>query len=572
MISVYKTSKLKNYANIFLKDLILKQELVDFGYFYPTDSLNIEFYINLLGLDNSLYERKDYILSKSSKDLYNECLILEEIEEINIKYLLEIKVFDGNTMPESLFLALMNAFKYGTIKTFFYDNRNLFLPPYDVENIENSKKNTIFIKSIMKEFDKFSDIIEEMKIAKDIDKTNPNNLNYLGELLGFQMLEENVLNEDKFRIILKNMVEIYQTKGSIYSYELFFNFLGFDIEITEFWFDRRFYYSSNNPFTNISTQTSFLHYLTPYKPTDTVYNSAVYNFDRTITVNANEITSIKSRFIFEDDNNEYSTEEILGLKSGYDEPFTYFKTNIVEYRIQKIFNEVIIEIDEEQIIIEGESSLTELENEIVNYYLDYITPIFILRILAAEIKELEPERYRAIFKEIRQNLIDINYEVTEEDFSPTISNLLNPEVLVNLVPMSGTEESKFTPTNNEETIKTQTLLEYLENYLATLNGLIKTDVNYEIPTADVCDFVFNNLNNLYYNIKYEGENLILHTPDIDVLSFTEMDATFPLAEGAFTDESEFSTISREQFVGEGWELENTPDNLFDYILLEAQKI
>lgn len=283
----------------------------------------------------------------------------------------------------------MYFYKYVFLKNFFFENSNRFMPDYDFSMFEGSDKRKLFLNSVMKEFDKLAESIDKLAVVQDINETPDYLLEYLSQLVGYERDSGNArLSNVYFRELVKSIVDIYKIKGTIFAYELFFNFVGFEIDIQEYWFDRRFFKSSIvNPFTEAVPRFKEdpLRYLTPIRPT-------LYYFDEVgeenkdgkfIYENPGEEDLIKSNSLYsfslllENDSElleNYGTrdERIEALLYGNlrDEKkrYTFFKTNFVSYTIRR--NESL-----------SDAAFTQEDNAAVQVFINFLTPIFINRSL-----------------------------------------------------------------------------------------------------------------------------------------------------------------------------------------------
>jgi hypothetical protein len=176
---------------------------------------------------------------------------------------------------------IMYVIKYSAVKTFFRQNYEFFVPEFDYTMMNSENKTKLFQEAFMREFDKFSMVIDNLANVVDIDKIPENDLtnldgvtinylNYLAQVIGYERGDYQLLTNSSFRELLKNIIEIYKIKGTNYSFELFFNLLGFEIIPQEFWFDKRYGDTSitSNPYTLSTNRGSYQFYLTPYKPTE----------------------------------------------------------------------------------------------------------------------------------------------------------------------------------------------------------------------------------------------------------------------------------------------------------------
>ena len=258
------------------------------------------------------------------------------------------------------------TYKYCYLNSFFQNNIKTFLPESDYEFLQDNAALKGFVDAMMKEFDKFNGIISKCCEYQDFDKIPYDLINYLSQLLGFEKATINADDdmEYKYRELVKNIIDIYRIKGTNYSFELLFKFLGYNIEINEFYFDRRMYYSSGNSVTSSTDKTNYLLYMSTENPADnnldTTENEYVSLGDFTTQYNLTEFNELVK---------EYGVEAVLGyspLDSNGDEytgkVYKYFKTNLVYYTIS----------------IEG-SNPTDKQLSQINKILTFITPAYIMR-------------------------------------------------------------------------------------------------------------------------------------------------------------------------------------------------
>ncbi len=296
----------------------------------------------------------------------------------------------GATEPieDDMYRQLLYSYKYGTIKHFFLENANDFTPSYDEQIINSQDKIRIWQQAFMRQFDRFADIIDNILEIQDIDVIAEDYLEYIAQLVGFERGDTS-LGESLFREITKNIIEVYRIKGTNYSFELFFNFIGFEIDVIEFWFDKRFYYSNElvNPYTKENNKYRFGYYLTPIKPTDGYPDGMSTPY----VIKDDEITSIRNglqfnkdlggEFVTPDDLKQYlGVDEYEGTKDLQDEDFySFFKTNVIEYSISKLSSSEIIE------------GLTEEDEKTIQSYTNFLTPIFVSKEVVINVTPFEDD-------------------------------------------------------------------------------------------------------------------------------------------------------------------------------------
>jgi len=284
-------------------------------------------------------------------------------------------IFGLTSISRDVYYQTIYTFKYSTIKTFFRSNMDRFLPDYDYLNISSNEKMKIFQEAFLREYDRFSAIIDEMYNLPDVDKAPDKYLNYLAQAIGYEREDSKLLADSSFRELIKNIIEIYKIKGTNYSFELFFNFLGFEATISEYWFDKR--YSdpniSGNPYTGVSSNDTYNYYITPIKPTEYIPEGMLYPYVVTEnkivgTLDCNEFTRLAQA-------GDYTVAQLLGDVPGYPgTPFTFFKTNIMEYSLASIKT---TQTQEEELSAEDLATIKR--------YADFLTPIFIAKNIVVKI-------------------------------------------------------------------------------------------------------------------------------------------------------------------------------------------
>lgn len=295
-------------------------------------------------------------------------------------------------LPQKVYRQILYTFKYSTLKTFFRDNWEKFVPDFDALNIMKSDQLKLFQEAFMREFDRLSDTIEEIYNIQDVEKIPNQYLNYLAQAIGYEREDEDFLYDVSFRELIKNIIEIYKIKGTNFSFELFFNFLGFEAVVREFWFDKRFSDPgiSSNPYTGFSDRQSFGFYLTTERPTDYIPDNmrVPYSvFDNQIieTLDGNVFTRLARL-------GEYTPDELLGNIPGYPEtPYTFFKTNIMEFSLERFSADAGS--------VEEDGGLSADELKIIRLYANFLTPIFIGRNIVVITRPSEDEATQIVLSD-----------------------------------------------------------------------------------------------------------------------------------------------------------------------------
>ncbi|OQY37564.1 MAG: hypothetical protein B6229_08210, partial [Spirochaetaceae bacterium 4572_7] len=330
-----------------------------------------------------LIDNKTYISNNSSKDLREENFLYSSLNGAI-----------GGILTDALYLQILNTYKYSAVKIFFRQNYHKFIPEYDLYELEGKSTDTkkqLYIQAFMREFDRFSLIIDYMYNTVDINKIPQEYINYLGQLIGYQREDYLLIQDATFRELIKNIIEIYKIKGSNYSFELFFNFLGFDIEIQEFWFDKRYGDTgiASNTYTGSVNKKSYSFYLTPVKPTDSIPSDMYAPYP----VNENQITDARNISMFTHytdwfaigDSRGFSYKQLIGDTAGYTgDTFTWFKTNIIQYALTSLGSDQDPELDAADL-------------ETIEYYAKFLTPIYVKRQISLAAAPYEENATSSLF-------------------------------------------------------------------------------------------------------------------------------------------------------------------------------
>lgn len=271
-------------------------------------------------------------------------------------------------LPMETYKQIMYTYKYCYVSSFFQNNKKTFIPANDYLEIEQNDYLSAYLDALAKEFDKIDSILTSSKNYQNFDKIPFEYINYLTQLLGFEKATINATEEIelKYRELVKNIIDIYRIKGNNYSFELFFKFLGYNIIIKDFFFDRRLYYSNSNSNEDTSSmdKASYLFYLTTKKPEDNALDVSTAEY-----VDFKDYTPQYSMNEFNELANEYGEEAVLGYslvdKNGEEytgKIYKYFKTNVVYYTISL-----------------EEQNPTQKQLNQINKILSFLTPAYILR-------------------------------------------------------------------------------------------------------------------------------------------------------------------------------------------------
>jgi len=265
------------------------------------------------------------------------------------------------TNLQELLNMTIYLYRYGVTDNFYEKNIWQFLPEYDREQMLTQPKIKLFMESIGRKLDQIEDKLTRLTDIYDIDETPDELLNYLGQMLGYEK-EDFSLSNVSFRELLKNIIEIYKIKGTNYSFSFFFKFLGFNVNLKEFYFNK----NVRNPesFPGVEEE-NVEFYLTTKNPIyETNYgNPALYleqirslndwNLERDALIGKGCTNPIKYMLGLEPYNNG---------TIWHSKPWTYFKTNLIEYQLNPFFEKV---------------NLTSSDNETIKKYIRFLSPTYL---------------------------------------------------------------------------------------------------------------------------------------------------------------------------------------------------
>lgn len=129
--------------------------------------------------------------------------------------------------------------------SFFKDNYLKYLmPSLDSSNINNNP----FLKSIFDTLMEMLDILyaynEDLRIISNFKYGKSKFISLLAQNVGFERIDFTQFNSqfefsnnETFKEIISNMFDLLSVRGTRLAYELFFNALGYNITLQEFWYD-----------------------------------------------------------------------------------------------------------------------------------------------------------------------------------------------------------------------------------------------------------------------------------------------------------------------------------------------
>lgn len=333
----YHGNKHYYLTRILIHDNDLKEAL------YLLDLSNGEFEDLCYSLGDSLWNKMDDFIknnSLSANEFYDNELKKKEKDNTYTSTILDTiqasitgithKDFIWQLVTNKLtYVGVLKSLLYGSIKHFFYEHKELYLPQYDWYLINQNPKRKDIMNVIFKEYDKLSTVAEAIQYYQDPDDIPVEFLIRLQEITGFTINTYNIFTADQIRNLTKHLIDVWRSKSSLYSIELFFACMGIDCSLSELWFDRRFY---NNPeaynsYTHTTSTNVFEYYLTPNDPQNTSYSYSDEN------VNYSMYTSPRPsrlwNYVLKNSKKETgeTVRDLLGYSGNEEITYTFFKSN-----------------------------------------------------------------------------------------------------------------------------------------------------------------------------------------------------------------------------------------------------
>jgi len=353
---------------LFIKHPVMSKMLDEFEIDVDYDPSDTESPLRLRDVCEYLVANKNIIIDSDISPLYNDSQIIQEMAALygfdELEYPLpydQYKSSSHTTLEEFLNYNLY-CYKFLTIDNFYEKHFMDFIPEFDREQIEENPKLKLAVESIGRKLDDIEDRVTRLKTIYDPVTTPEQVLDYLGQNLGYER-EDFTLSGFSFRELLRNIIEIYKVKGTNHSFSFFFKFLGFEINLKEFYFNRDSDNPEGFPGMDESKVENFLTVKNPIK--DTAYNSPASNLE-----------NIRN---LEDWETEYNllvnkgcinpSEYIRGIETynrdqvtWHSNPWKYFKTNLIEYELNPFFDKL---------------NLTSSDNETIRKYVKFLSPTYL---------------------------------------------------------------------------------------------------------------------------------------------------------------------------------------------------
>lgn len=265
------------------------------------------------------------------------------------------------TNLQELLNTTVYLYRYGVTDNFYEKNIWEFIPEYDRETMQASPKIKLFMESIGRKLDQLEDKLTRLQDVYDIDEVPDDLLDHLGQMLGYEK-EDFSLSNVSFRELLKNIIEIYKIKGTNYSFSFFFKFLGFNVNLKEFYFNR----DVRNPeaFPGVDVE-NVEYYLTTTNPIyETHWGSPASHLEPIRSLNdwTLEYDALVANGCANPIEYMLGKEAYNGETRWHSNPWKYFKTNLIEYQLNPFFDKV---------------NLTSSDNETIRKYIRFLSPTYL---------------------------------------------------------------------------------------------------------------------------------------------------------------------------------------------------
>ena len=327
-------------------------------------------------LTDLLLSCKEHIKENSIKDLVAKRYLATEIKKA-LNFTNDVEVSDD------VLWEIFYCLKYCYTSSFFQNNWEYFVPDVDYTEMEKNSSIMGFMDAIMKEFDKLDSIMDDVKKYKSYQDIPYDYIVYLTQLMGIEPKHFMIMQNQKklYRTIAENIMDVYSVRGVADTFTLLFNFLGYEINIEEYFFDRRRYFAISEANEELITSdvNSYKFYLTTKDPRDNILDELSTNE----IVTPEKMTEILDISKFDD----YVKESSLMCVLGYDDEYlvenkvedAVKSVDVVKYTgpVYKYFKTNYIRVKPSPKYTTGNFSLNQLYQ--ISALLNFLTPEFLKR-------------------------------------------------------------------------------------------------------------------------------------------------------------------------------------------------
>lgn len=363
-----------------------KQIIISYGADFPTFTISssTSVIINLLKIDNTSIDVTNDV--NTSIFTLDDNIVFDNATKIlhfNKEGAGSLKAIYTNSFGETYSVEQ----KFVIYSTFFKDNYlNYFVSSFEKLKLSKNKKLKIMMDTMMEMLDILYAYNIESKLLNSFTGVKSDFLDLLGQNVGFERIDyENVNTSEEdsankvYREILSNIFDLLNIRGTDLAYNLFFNAIGYNITLQEFWYNDKSDLIEINPYDD--TLSSFYRYDTngvnldspPFANKDPrrfVNNDNVFvnnktNYVRPILSSINlDIAPTPSTFT-------------VRKRNVIKEYLEYLRPSHVQY-IQELIGATITQIPETLDVVFGDDFLSYLLQNIMvgNEVIDFIQEYF----------------------------------------------------------------------------------------------------------------------------------------------------------------------------------------------------
>lgn len=242
-----------------------KQIVIEYGFDFPTfkvgTSTNIS--VKLIKIDNTVVDVTNNV--NTSIFTLDDNVVFDQTTKIihfNKEGTGALKAVYTNSFGESFSFEQ----KFVVYNVFFKDNYiNHFVSSFEKLKLSKNKKLKIMMDTMMEMMDILYAYNVDAKLLNSFSGVKSEFLDLLGQNVGFERIDYESVNtseEDSankvYKEILSNIFDLLNIRGTNLAYDLFFNAIGYNINLQEFWYNDNSELIEINPYDD--TLSSFYRY------------------------------------------------------------------------------------------------------------------------------------------------------------------------------------------------------------------------------------------------------------------------------------------------------------------------
>lgn len=151
--------------------------------------------------------------------------------------------------------------KFIAYDTFYRDNYiDHLVSTFEKGKLQKNVRLKVFMDTLMEIVDIFYAYNKDIQVISCFSDVKSEFLDILGQSVGFERIDyESVNTADEptankvYRELLANVFDLLNIRGTYLSYQLFFNALGYDIELQEFWYNENSELIEVNPYDDAAS-------------------------------------------------------------------------------------------------------------------------------------------------------------------------------------------------------------------------------------------------------------------------------------------------------------------------------